>query len=201
MSTHPKRAALYLRVSTDEQTIENQREELTALAARAGWRITQTFVDEGISGAKGRDKRPGLDAALNAATRREFDILLVWSVDRLSRSLQDLIVTLSELHAVGCDLFMLRQNVDTTTPAGRAMFQMLGIFAEFERGMIRERVVAGMNRARAQGKHLGRPAIGADTDKAIRRALGEGLGILKVAKMYGVGTGTVHKIKREMTGA
>jgi len=186
-------------VSTDEQTIENQRNELTALAERAGWQIVNTFTDEGISGAKGRDRRPGFDAMLNAATRREFDMLLVWSVDRLSRSLQDLIATLNELHAVGCDLFMLRQNVDTTTPAGKAMFQIMGVFAEFERAMIRERVLSGMQRAKAQGKRLGRAHTPALTEAAIRIELQRGTGILKTARLHKVGTATVQRIKREMT--
>lgn len=194
-----RRVALYLRVSTDEQTIENQRKELTALAERAGWQIVNTFTDEGISGAKGRDRRPGFDAMLNAATRREFDMLLVWSVDRLSRSLQDLIATLNELHAVGCDLFMLRQNVDTTTPAGKAMFQIMGVFAEFERAMIRERVFSGMQRAKAQGKRLGRAPTPALTEAAIRIELQRGTGILKTARLHKVGTATVQRIKREMT--
>jgi DNA invertase Pin-like site-specific DNA recombinase len=115
-----------------------------------------TYEDAGISGAKGRDKRPGFDRMLKDATIGKFDILAAWSVDRLGRSLQDLIGFLSELHSTGRDLYLHQQAIDTSTPSGRAMFQMLGVFAEFERGMIRERVNAGLARAKAKGVKLGR---------------------------------------------
>ena len=157
------RAALYLRVSTDQQTTGNQYQELWAAAARAGWSIAEVFEDNGISGAKGRDQRPAFDRLHRAITRREIDVVMVWSVDRLGRSLQDLVAFLAELRAVGCDLYLHQQGVDTTTPAGRALFQMLGVFAEFERAIIVERVRAGIARARAAGKHCGRPRI--DSDK------------------------------------
>ena len=201
MTTRAKRVALYLRVSTDGQTTDNQHNELLTFVERAGWQVTHTFEDHAISGAKGRDKRPGLDAMLRAATRREFDTLLVWSVDRIGRSLVDLISTLNTLREANRDLFILRQNVDTASPTGKMMFQLLGVFAEFEREMIRERTIAGMQRARAQGKHLGRPAIAPATDAAIRAELARGTGILKTARLCGAATGTVQKIKREMTGA
>ena len=127
---------------------------------------------------------------------------MAWSVDRLGRSLQDLIGFLSELHALGIDLMLHQQGLDTTTPAGKAMFQMMGVFAEFERAMIRERVKAGLERARAQGKALGRPTISAATDAAIRKALKKGdTGIRKIATTLGVGTGTVQRIKAEMSAA
>lgn len=196
-----RRVALYLRVSTDTQTTENQRQELTALAERAGWQIVATYEDAAVSGAKARKQRPGLDTMLKAATRREFDMLLAWSVDRLGRSLQDLIATLNELHSVGCDLFLLKQNVDTSTPSGRAMFQMMGVFAEFEREMIRDRVISGMQRAQSQGKRLGRAPTPALTEAAIRIELQRGTGILKTARLHKVGTATVQRIKREMEHA
>lgn len=194
-----RRVALYLRVSTDEQTIANQERELRDIAARAGWEIAAVYRDEGISGAKGRDKRPGLDAALNAAVRREFGMLMAWSVDRLGRSLQDLVTTLNELHSVGCDLFLLRQNIDTSSPSGRAMFQMMGVFAEFEREMIRDRVKSGMARAKAQGKRLGKPAVPQAKLDALREEIARGTGLVKAARLHGVGTYTAQKIKREMT--
>ena len=159
------RAALYLRVSTDQQTTGNQYQELWAAAARAGWSIVEVFEDNGISGAKGRDQRPAFDRLHRAMTRREIDVVMVWSVDRLGRSLQDLVAFLAELRAVGCDLYLHQQGVDTTTPAGRALFQMLGVFAEFERAIIQERVRAGIARARAEGKHLG-PAVHQRRDRA-----------------------------------
>ena len=131
-----KRAVLYLRVSTIDQTTANQERELREVADRAGWVVLKVYKDHGISGAKGRDKRPAFDALCKAAARREFDMVMAWSVDRLGRSLQDLIGFLGELHATGIDLFLKAQGLDTSTPAGKAMFQMMGVFAEFERSMI-----------------------------------------------------------------
>jgi DNA invertase Pin-like site-specific DNA recombinase len=189
------RAAVYLRVSTDDQTTANQYQALSAAAARSGWTIVATFEDAGISGAKGRDQRPGFDQLHRAITRREVDIVIAWSVDRLGRSLQDLVAFLGELRAVGCDLYLHQQGVDTTTPAGRALFQMLGVFAEFERAIIVERVRAGIARARGEGKHLGRPRIDGTIEQAIRAALAEGRGIRKVARECGVGVSVVQRIK------
>ena len=131
-----KRAALYLRVSTIDQTTANQERELRQVAERAGWVVDKVYKDHGISGSKGRDKRPVFDALHKAAARREIDIVMAWSVDRLGRSLQDLVAFLSEIYAAGVDLFLHQQGLDTTTPAGKALFQMMGVFAEFERSMI-----------------------------------------------------------------
>ncbi|MGI4798919.1 MAG: recombinase family protein, partial [Janthinobacterium lividum] len=144
------RAAIYLRVSTGNQTVENQRRELEAAAEARGWQIVAAYADEGISGAKGRDGRPQLDLMLKDAVRRRFEVVMVWSVDRLGRSLPDLIASMQELRGARVDMFILQQGLDTTTPAGRAMFQMLGTFSEFERAMIQERVKAGMERAKAE---------------------------------------------------
>jgi DNA invertase Pin-like site-specific DNA recombinase len=166
-----------------------------------GCDIVKVFKDHGISGAKGRDKRPAFDALCRAATRREFDQVMAWSVDRLGRSLQDLAAFLSELHALGIDLFLHQQGLDTTTPAGKAMFQMMGVFAEFERAMIQERVRAGLARARAEGKRLGRPKIADKTERAIRAALSrkDRPGLQKIASTLGVGVGTVQRVNSEMT--
>ena len=131
-----KRAVLYLRVSTIDQTTANQERELRAIAALMGCEITKVYKDHGISGAKGRDKRPAFDAMCRDATKRQFDVIMAWSVDRLGRSLQDLVAFLSEIHALRVDLYLHQQGLDTTTPAGKAMFQMMGVFAEFERAMI-----------------------------------------------------------------
>jgi DNA invertase Pin-like site-specific DNA recombinase len=195
-----KRVAIYLRVSTDGQTVENQRRELKAAAKRHGWQVVETFADEGISGAKGRDKRPGLDKLLLGVARRDFDLVAAWSVDRLGRSLQHLIGILGEVHAKGVGLYLHQQGLDTTTPAGEAMFQMLGVFAQFERAMIRERVNAGLARARAQGKTLGRPRVAPAIEKRVRAFLIKGTGILKTARTLGLGTRTVQRIKDEMAG-
>ena len=129
----PKRVALYLRVSTSEQTTRNQRRELHAVAERHGWHVVATYEDAGVSGAKGRDKRPGFDRLMVAVARREIDMVAAWSVDRLGRSLTDLLSFLTDLHAKHVDLFLHQQGLDTSTPSGRAMYQMLGVFAEFGR--------------------------------------------------------------------
>jgi DNA invertase Pin-like site-specific DNA recombinase len=193
-----KRIAFYLRVSTTDQTVENQQRELEAVAERHGWKVVAVFTDAGISGTKGRDKRPGYDLLCRGVARRQFDQVAAWSVDRLGRSLQELVAFLGELHAKGVELYLHQQGLDTSTPAGKAMFQMLGVFAEFERAMIVERVKAGLSRARSQGKRLGRRPLNADVVELIREKLATGRGILRVAKELGVGTGTVHRVKRDM---
>ena len=135
-----KRVALYLRVSTTGQNTVNQSRELRAVAKRQGWNVVEIFEDAGISGAKGRGQRPGLNAMLRGVARKDFDLVAAWSVDRLGRSLQDLVSILAELHAKRVDLYLHQQGLDTTTPAGKAMFQVMGVFAEFERAMIQERI-------------------------------------------------------------
>ena len=195
-----KRAAIYVRVSTDKQTVENQVRELRQIAERRGWEVVEQYSDAGISGSKGRDDRPGLDQMLKDAQRRRFDVVMAWAIDRLGRSLIDLLGTIQTLEACGVDLYLDQQSIDTTTPAGRLMFQVTGAFAEFERSMIRHRVHAGLKRAVAAGKTLGRPRISAAVEKRIQAQLRAGKGILKVAREVGVGTGTVQRIKREMEG-
>jgi len=192
-----KRAAIYLRVSTSGQTTENQRRELETVAKQRGWQIVTSYEDAGISGAKGRDKRPGFDQMLKDATAGRFDILASWSVDRLGRSLQDLIAFLSELHSTGRDLYLHQQAIDTSTPSGKAMFQMLGVFAEFERGMIRERVNAGLARAKSKGVKLGRKRIAPQLEQRIRELRREGRGVLKIGQLLGVGTSAVQRVIAE----
>ena len=189
-----KQVGIYLRVSTNGQTTENQRREIEAVASRAGWHVVEVFADHGISGAKGRDKRPAFDRMLKAVTARKIDMVAAWSIDRLGRSLQHLVGFLAELQAVGCDLYLHQQRIDTTTPSGKAMFQMCGVFAEFERAMIRERVNAGLARARAKGKKLGRRRIDAGVEARIRELRAQGLGKIKIAKQLGVGVGTVQRV-------
>jgi DNA invertase Pin-like site-specific DNA recombinase len=193
-----KRAVLYLRVSTVDQTTANQERELREIAGRVGYEIVKVYKDHGISGAKGRDKRPAFDAFCRDATKRRFDVVMAWSVDRLGRSLQDLIGFLSELHALGIDLFLHQQGLDTTTPAGKAMFQMLGVFAEFERSMIKERVRAGLARAKAAGTKLGRPRLAKAKEDAIRTMLAKPghLSVRKIAAQFGVDPSTVQRISR-----
>ena len=193
-----KRAAIYVRVSTDKQTVENQVRELRQIAERRGWQVVEEYNDAGISGAKGRDSRPGLDQMLKDAGRRRFDVVMAWAIDRLGRSLIDLLDTIQTLEACGVDMYLDQQAIDTTTPAGRLMFQVTGAFAEFERQMIRQRVRAGLKRAVARGTRLGRPQVGYEAERKAQRELRKGTGILRVAKMLHLGTGTVHRIKREM---
>jgi DNA invertase Pin-like site-specific DNA recombinase len=175
-----KRVAIYVRVSTDGQTVENQRRELEAAAKRHGWEVAGVFSDPGVSGAK--EKRPAFDRLLPGVGRKDFDVVAAWSVDRLGRSLQHLLSFLGELKAKGVDLYLHQQGLDTATPAGKALFQMLGVFAEFERAMIVERVHAGLKRARAQGKRLGRPRIAPEVERRIREMLGKGRGIRATAQ-------------------
>src|SRR6266436_565203 len=137
----------------------NQRRELEAVAERSGWNVVKVCEDAGISGAKGRDQRPGLDAMMKAVNAKEFDMVASWSVDRLGRSLIDLLSILQGLHEKGVGLILHQQGLDTSTTAGKAMFQMLGVFAEFERGINRERVNAGLARAKANGTKLGRRRV------------------------------------------
>jgi DNA invertase Pin-like site-specific DNA recombinase len=197
-SDRPKRAALYLRVSTHEQTVANQERELREVADRAGHVIVKVYRDEGISGAKGRDKRPGFDELIKDAGRRKFNLIMAWSVCRLSRSVLDLSLFLKEIHALKCDLYLHQNGIDTTTPTGRAMFQMMGIYAELEREMISERVRAGMARAKAAGKKFGQARLDPKREARIRELLSQKVGMVKIGKLVGCGTGPVQRIKSEM---
>jgi DNA invertase Pin-like site-specific DNA recombinase len=188
------RVGVYLRVSTDSQTTENQRLELQAVAERSGWQVVGIYEDAGVSGGKGRDKRPGFDRLLKDATARKLDMIAAWSVDRLGRSLKDLVGFLTELQALRCDLYLHQQALDTSTPSGRAMFQMLGVFSEFERGMIRERVNSGLARARAKGTKLGRRPVKPAVEARIRELKATGMGILKIGRTVGVGTSVVQRV-------
>lgn len=193
-----KRIALYTRVSTDQQTTENQRLELMAVAHRNGWEIVAEFTDHGISGAKGRDQRPGYDNLMKAVARREIDLVACWAVDRLGRSLQNLVGFLTEINAKGVDLYLHQQALDTSTPSGRAMFGMLSVFADFERELIRSRIMAGLARSE---KKPGRPSLDADKVARIERTLATGLSINATARKLKCGVGTVHRIKQRMDQA
>jgi len=208
MAKQSKRVGFYVRVSTDGQTTENQRRELREVAAARGWEVTRVYHDNGISGAKGREHRKQLDAMLKDAARGKFDMVAAWSVDRIGRSLKDLVAFLSELRALKVDLYLHKQALDTSTPSGRAMFGMLGIFAEFEREIIVERVNAGLARAKAEQasgkprkhkdgrikKAIGRPRVSPETEAAIRAMRSEGKGMTAISKALGVGGGTVTRV-------
>ena len=193
-TTKPRRVGLYLRVSTDGQSTALQRRDLVEACAHRGWEVTELYEDAGVSGAKGREGRPAFDKLCQDATRRRFDVIAAWSVDRLGRSLQDLVGFLGETHGAGVHLYLHQQAVDTTTPAGRALFQMLGVFAEFERAMIRDRVKAGLANARTKGVRLGAPRTDDKTVSRIEREKAKGLSMRAIAAKLGVGTGTVHRV-------
>jgi DNA invertase Pin-like site-specific DNA recombinase len=189
-----KRVALYARVSTDSQTTENQLHQLRAVADRHGWSIVAEYVDNGVSGAKGRDQRPQFNALLKGVARREFDMVAAWSVDRLGRSLTDLLQMLLDLQAKRVDLYLHQQALDTSTPMGKAMFQLCGVFAELERSIIQERVKAGLERAKAKGVKLGRPRASAKVEARIRELAARGMGKGKIARSLGVGVSLTQRV-------
>jgi DNA invertase Pin-like site-specific DNA recombinase len=163
-----------------------------------GWQIVETFNDAGISEAEERKDRPGLDEMLKRAQRGRFDVVMAWAIDRLGRSLVDLLHTIERLKACGVDLYLDQQSIDTTTPAGKLMLQMCGAFAEFERSMLQARIHARLRRAVANGRTLGRPLNDPDAVAKARDELARGIGINRVAKLVGLSNGTVQRIKGEM---
>jgi DNA invertase Pin-like site-specific DNA recombinase len=190
--------AVYIRVSTVHQNSDNQLHELERISALRDWTIVATYRDDGISGAKGRDGRPALDQMLKAATRREFDLIAVWSSDRLGRSLSDLISTVNNLHTQGVDIFFAQQAIDTTTPSGKLLFSVMGSFAEYERELIRERIKLGVERARKEGKKLGRPSSVTDSTRAaIVELYKKGMSPKKISQTLRCGVGTAfHTLKQ-----
>jgi DNA invertase Pin-like site-specific DNA recombinase len=192
-----KRAGIYLRVSTAGQTTENQRRELEAIAEHRGWLIAEIYEDAGISGTKGRDRRPAFDKLAKDAARGRLDVVMAWSIDRLGRSLHHVVNFMADLGEQGVALYLHQQAVDSSTAAGKAMLAMCSVFAEFERSMIVERVHAGLARARSQGKVLGRPRIHSGVVDEIRRLRGLGLGMIRVAKTLGIGVSVVQRVCAE----
>ena len=184
----------YARVSDSNQNPENQLNELRQVAQRNGWTIIKEYVDHGISGAKGRDKRPEFDAMLKSAMRKDAELIMFWAVDRASRNLSHLVEMMEELDSKKVGMYFHQQAIDTSTPSGRAMIQMAGVFASFERSMLRERILASHARARAEGKSIGRPSQINDALKTSIKFMREkGVGIKKIAKELNVGVGTVYK--------
>ena len=164
------------------------------IAAQNGWRVVREFVDQGISLPKGKDQRPKFDEMSKGVKEGDFDLIMTWSVDRLGRSLRHLITFLDQLHLRNVDLFLHKQGINTTTPAGKILFQMLDVFAEFERSMIQERVNTGLIRARAEGKQLGRPRVPAVVENKIRELRSTGKGIRRIANDLGVGVSTIMRV-------
>ncbi len=190
-----KRIAIYARCSTITQHAENQLLELRTLCTKLGYTIVQEYTDNGISGAKSRDERPALDLLLKDATRRKFDMVMCWSIDRLGRSLQHLVEILNELQALKIDLYFQQQGMDTSTPSGRMIFSVFGAIGEFERNLIRERVLAGQQRAKENGVKLGRPSKMNDGMRSAVKLLREkGMGIKQIARELQIGVGTVYSV-------
>lgn len=189
-----RQVAIYTRVSTSKQSCSNQREDLLRVARSANWFIAAEFSDQAVSGAASRDERPALRQLMLGATRREFELVMVWSIDRLGRSVQHLVETMNELHALKIDLFFHQQAIDTTTATGKLCFSIFGALAEYERAMIRDRVVAGQQRARAQGVKLGRPTrLNESVRSAVVCLRERGMSIAAIARQLGIGVGTIYK--------
>ena len=186
-----KSVAIYARVSTERQTVDMQLAELREYIQRAGWKVYREFVDEGYTGKN--TARPAFKEIMNEARRRKFDVLLVWKLDRLSRSLKDLISTLDELGHLGIDFISYDNKIDTSSPTGKLVFQIIGAVAEFERNIISERVKAGLRNARRKGKRLGRPPVSPMTIENARKLRAEGLSYRKIGKKLGISEGMVRK--------
>jgi DNA invertase Pin-like site-specific DNA recombinase len=189
------RAAIYARVSTADQHASNQVQELRRYCEARGWAVVAEHVDNGVSGAA--ESRPALDTLRTGAKRRQFDAVVIWSLDRLGRNLKHLITLLDEFHAVGVSFISLKEGLDWTTPAGRLQAQLLGMISEFERARIAERVKLGMARARAEGTHVGRPAAAAMTDADLRQVAH--LSVRQAAATLGVSKSLIANRRRLST--
>lgn len=189
------KAVIYSRVSTNDQTVDNQLKILREVAEKKGLEVVQEISDEGISGAKGRDEREGFNELIKGSIQKEWDIILVWDVSRLGRSLQHLVSFLDDIHSAKCDLYIHQSGLDTSTASGKMMFQMIGVFSEFERSMIRERVIAGQKRAKANGVKLGRKTnVNEGTLNAVKHLRENNVPIKRIAKDLHIGVGTVYKL-------
>lgn len=193
-----EKVVIYGRVSTNDQTTENQLIKLKEIISTNGWDLIDVYVDEGISGSKGRDKRPQFDRLCKDMVRRKFNRIMVWDVSRLGRSLQHLVEFLNEVISVNCNLYIHQSGLDTSTPSGRMMFQMVGVFSEFERSMISERVKLGLQRVQKSGKKLGRPTtITEEVKTEVKFLLDQGLSYSQIQTQIGVPKTTISRIKSE----
>ena len=186
-----KTSAIYARVSTDKQKVDMQVEELKEYIRKRDFKPGQLYIDQGYTG--GNIKRPAYGRMMDDAHKRLFDVLIVWKLDRLSRSLKDLITTLETLGSLGIDFISYDNQLDTSTPSGRLMFNIIGSVAEFEREIIRERVRAGLANARRNGKRLGRPSILAKVSQKIHILKDNGLSNRAIAKKVRIGEATVRR--------
>ncbi|MDG1144130.1 MAG: recombinase family protein [Burkholderiales bacterium] len=195
-----EKVVIYARVSTNDQTTENQILKLRTIVKKNDWELTEIYVDEGISGAKGRDKRPEFDRVCKDMVRRKFDRILVWDVSRLGRSLQHLVEFLNEALTTRTDLYIHQSGLDTSTPSGRMMFQIIGVFSEFERTIISSRVKAGLSRVKSKGKKLGRPVtVTTEIRERVLDLIGLGKPYSFITQEVGIPKGTVSRIKKEAT--
>ena len=191
------RAVLYCRVSKSSQSVERQVRELTEVALRNQWEIVETYIDAGISGSKARCDRPELDRMMKDSVKKKFDVVMVSNIDRLGRSLQQLIEILNDLQSKSVELFMMKQAIDSTTPSGKLMFSMISAFAEFEKSIIVERIMSGLENAKAKGKILGRKTnLTPYTQRKILDMKSSGAPIRKIASECSVGTQTIYKVLR-----
>lgn len=189
-----KKIAIYVRVSTHKQDSTNQLIELRNLAKRMNYEIVQEYTDNGISGTKGREDRPGLDLLLNHAGQRKFEQVMIFDITRLGRSLQNCIETLNYLNSLSIDILIQKQGIDTSTSVGRLTFSLMASLGEYEKNLMRERIILGINRAKSQGKKLGRPSNMNDgMKKAIKILREKGMGIVSISKQLNCGVGTVYK--------
>ena len=193
-----EKVVIYGRVSTSDQTTDNQIYKLKEIIEINGWDQVDLYVDEGISGTKGRDKRPEFDRMCKDMVRRKFNRILVWDVSRLGRSLQHLVEFLSEVNSLGINLYIHQSGLDTSTPSGRMMFQMVGVFSEFERSMISERVKLGLQRVQKQGRRLGRPkTVTGELRDKVCHLLDQGRSYNFINRELGTPKSTISRIKNE----
>ena len=192
-----KKIAIYVRVSTNKQDSTNQLIELRNLANRLNYEIVQEYTDNGISGTKGREDRPGLDLLLNHAGQRKFEQVMIFDITRLGRSLQNCIETLNYLNSLNIDILIQKQGIDTSTSVGRLTFSLMASLGEYEKNMMRERIVLGINRAKSQGKKLGRPSnMNEGMKNAIKILREKGMGIVAISKQLNCGVGTIYTVIR-----
>ena len=192
-----KKIAIYVRVSTNKQDSTNQLIELRNLANRLNYEIVLEYTDNGISGTKGREDRPGLDLLLNHAGQRKFEQVMIFDITRLGRSLQNCIETLNYLNSLNIDILIQKQGIDTSTSVGRLTFSLMASLGEYEKNLMRERIVLGINRAKSQGKKLGRPSnMNEGMKNAIKILREKGMGIVAISKHLNCGVGTIYTVIR-----
>ena len=193
-----ERVVIYSRVSTKEQDTENQMKLLKEIVERNdNWNLVDVYIDNGISGSKGRDKRVQFDRLIKDMIRRKFDRILVWDVSRLGRSLQHLVEFLNEVNSIGCNLYIHQSGLDTSTPSGKMMFQMIGVFSEFEREMISERVKLGLEKVKSKGIKLGRRKTISDSSIVEMKELkGMGFSLSEISKRFNVSRMSVSRFTR-----